>query len=104
MDSIENVDEVRFVLSEIAGDCIMVGSQTKRYPVLSDEVPNDIAKDNTLAYTSISSKYYLSVKCFSVSYYIINVYVKRVNTSGDAVRPYIMLWDSTWTKYSMTSK
>jgi hypothetical protein len=99
-----DVEEVRFYITVISGDCILVGSPTKRFPKLHDDPPNDIAKEDTLSYTSIAQIYYLSVKCFEVSLYSITASVKRANLTLEQPRYAIDLAEGLLNKYSMTSR
>jgi hypothetical protein len=78
----DKVEEVRFYITVISGDCTLIGSPTKRYPTLHDDPPIDVAKQDALIYTSISKMYYLAVKCFEVSLYTLTVTVQRSNITG----------------------
>lgn len=88
----------------VSGDCLLVGSPSKRFPKLHDDPPNDIAKEDTLAYTSVSSHYYLGVKCFELSLYTITVTVKRANFTSEQPRNLIFLSEGLINKYSMHSR
>jgi len=98
------VEEIRFYITVISGDCVMIGSPTKRFPNLHDDPPNDVAREDALTYTSISNFYYLSVRCFEMSLYSITVSVKRVNTSAEQPKHTIELEEGLLNKYSMNSR
>lgn len=95
---------MRFYITVISGDCILIGSQSKRFPKLHDDPPNDIAKEDAITYTSISSMYYLSVKCFELSLYTLTAEVKRNNATSEPLKYVVDLDEGIISKYSMNSR
>lgn len=90
-------------MTVISGQCLLVGSPTKRFPKLADDPPNDVAQEDTLVYTNISTNYHLSVKCFEFSMYSLTVSLKRTTVTTNEVQS-IDLMEGLLNKYSMSSQ